>query len=71
MSVDVKHEDINNNSCEVKTGTSIEVESGCIKADRGEGRSSSAVPCSIIVGGTTGSIAAVIVGVGGSGSIIQ
>ena len=36
MSVDVKHLDISNNSCEVKTGTSIEVESVCIEVDGGE-----------------------------------
>ena len=33
MSVGVKHVDISNNSCEVKTGTSVEVKSGCVEVD--------------------------------------
>ena len=65
MSVGAKHLDISNNSCEVKTGTSIKMESGCIEVDGGVDGSSSAVPCSTIVGGMTGSIATDIVGVRG------
>ena len=66
MSVGVKHVDISNNSCEVKTGTSVGVESGCMEVEGGEGVSSSADPCSTIVGGTTGSVSAGTVGAGGN-----
>ena len=69
MSVGAKHLDISNNSYEVKTGTSIEVESGCIEVDGGVDGSSSAVPCSTIVGGTTISAATDIVGVRGTESL--
>ena len=61
VSVGVEHLDISNNSCEVKTYTSIEVESGCIEVDVGVDISSGAVPCSAIVGGTNGSVATDIV----------
>ena len=69
MSVGAKHLDISINSCKVKTGTSIEVESGCIEVDGGVDGSSSAVPCSAIVGGTNGSVATDIVGVSGTESL--
>ena len=45
------------------------MESGCIEVDGGVDGSSSAVPCSAIVGGTTGSVATDIVGVRGTGSL--
>ena len=69
VSVCVKHLDVSNNSCEVKTSTSVEVGNDCMKMDRCEGWSGSAVPCSTIVGGTTGSITIGIVFVSCTGSL--
>ena len=71
VSVGVEHLDISNNSCEVTTGTTIEVESGCMEVDGGVGGSSSAVPCSTIVGGGAGSVAADIVVVSGTESLVE
>ena len=69
LSADVKHLDISNKSCDVKTGTSIEVESGFMEVDGGECGLINAALFSTIVGGTAGSVAAGIVVVGGTRSL--
>ena len=45
------------------------MESGCIEVDGGVNGSSSAVPCSAIVGGANGSVTTDIVGVRGTGAL--